>query len=361
MAVSDECQRIVFANSLFLEMIDMPAEELIGHESSRFYSPEEYKVIERQIERSAGTGRNRFEFFIPRKDGSRVPVIVSSRRFEDPDGREYAIITFTDISEQKRAESQLRAANAMLEERQKEMEEDLTLAARVQQSLAPKSIVWGNLRVETYFHPVRTIGGDFGFVSPLDDAYLNLLVCDVSGHGIGSALVANRIYTETAAQLRGGQPLGEVLQHLNHFVMQSISGSTFFFTMAAARIDWDARRMVFAGAGHPPAMVVSPGREPRLIESQSMVLGALAEAVGPEATLDVDLDRGDRVVLYTDGITDVFNSTGEMLGVSGVQKFVREASVLPFYEMKQGILDRVADWRDGAANDDVSIVLVEVL
>ena len=121
---------------------------------------------------------------------------------EDPDGRTFTIITFTDISEQKSAEAQLRAANKLLEERQKEIEEDLTLAARVQQSLAPKSLIWGNLHVEAYYHPVRTIGGDFGLVSPLDTDHLNLLVCDVSGHGIGSALVANRIYSETITHLR---------------------------------------------------------------------------------------------------------------------------------------------------------------
>ena len=60
------------------------------------------------------------------------------------------------------------------------------------------------------------------------------------------------------------------------------------------------------------------------------------------------------------GITDVFDSRGEMLGVEGVQKFVREASLLPFSEMKQGILDRVADWREGPPTDDVSLVLMEV-
>lgn len=91
-----------------------------------------------------------------------------------------------------------------------------------------------------------------------------------------------------------------------------------------------------------------------------MVLGALPEAVDDNSVLHADLEPGDRVVLYTDGITDVFNSQGEMLGVSGVQKFVRETSLLPFREMKQGILDRVAEWREGPPADDVSLVLVEV-
>jgi serine phosphatase RsbU (regulator of sigma subunit) len=241
------------------------------------------------------------------------------------------------------------------------MDEDLALAARVQQSLAPKSIVWGGLRVDTYYHPVRTIGGDFGLVSPLDEQHLNLLVCDVSGHGIGSALIANRIYTETATQLRNGTPLGDMLHQLNRFVMQSIGSSVFFFTLAAARIERCGRKMVFAGAGHPPGMIVKPGHEPRLLESRSMILGALPEAVDVNGTIEADLERGDRVVLYTDGITDVFNARGEMLGGPGVEKFVREAAQLPFQDMKQGILDRVAEWREGPAVDDVSLVLVEVL
>jgi phosphoserine phosphatase RsbU/P len=214
--------------------------------------------------------------------------------------------------------------------------------------------------VEAFYHPVRTIGGDFGLVSPLDEQHLNLLVCDVSGHGIGSALVANRIYSETMTQLQNGVPLGDMLRQLNTFVMRNIGSSVFFFTLAAARVDRSGRRMVFAGAGHPPVMVVQPGQEPRLLESRSMVLGALPQAVAEEATLDVDLQAGDRIVLYTDGITDVFDSRGEMLGVEGVQKFVRETALLPFAEMKQGILDRVAAWREGPPSDDMSLVLVEV-
>ena len=72
------------------------------------------------------------------------------------------------------------------------------------------------------------------------------------------------------------------------------------------------------------------------------------------------LESGDRIVLYTDGITDVFDSHGEMLTVEGVRNFVRETALLPFNEMKQGILNRVAAWRDGPLVDDVSLVLVEV-
>jgi PAS domain S-box-containing protein len=358
--ISDDCQNIIFVNSNLEQMTGLPRGEIVGPDIHRLYNKAEADFIVAQRERGLQIGHNRFEFVLPRKDGSRLPVIISARTIEDPDGRQFAIVTFTDISELKRAEQELREVNKQLEERHQEIQEDLKLAARVQQSLAPKSLVWGGVRVETFYHPVRTIGGDFGLVSSLDDHYLNLLVCDVSGHGIGSALVANRIYTEMMTQLRAGSALDAMLRQLNRFVMHNIGSSVFFFTVAAARIDRPGRRMVFAGAGHPPAMIAHDGAEPRLLESRSMVLGALPDAVDAEATLDVDLDAGDRVVLYTDGITDVFNFRGEMLGVEGVQKIVRETSRLPFNEMKKGILDSVAEWREGPPTDDVSLVLVEV-
>jgi phosphoserine phosphatase RsbU/P len=359
--IADQCHQILFINSCMEKMLETPAAEIVGLQASQFYSQDEYKFLVTQIEESEREGQHRFEFVVPKRSGDRLPVIISTRRLEDPDGRTFAIVTFTDISEQKRAEARLVEANAMLEERHREIEADLALAARVQQTLAPRSMVWGGMRVEGYFNPVRTIGGDFGLVSPIGEQHLNLLICDVSGHGIGSALLANRIYTETQNQLRSGAPLGEVLSELNSFVMHNISSTTFFFTMAAARIDRGGRRMSYAGAGHPPAILTSPGRDPRLLESRSIVLGALPNAVGAEAAIDVDLQPGDRVVMYSDGITDVFNSRGEMLGVPGVSEFVREASLLPFAEMKQGILDRVAAWRDGPPSDDVSLVLLEVL
>ena len=138
----------------------------------------------------------------------------------------------------------------------------------------------------------------------------------------------------------------------------AISG--FYFTAALARIGLRDRRMVFAGGGHPPAMVVTPSQEPRLLESRSTVLGALPEAVSQEATLEINLRQGDRIVLYSDGITEVFNSRGEMLGVLGLQEFVRKAALLPFSEMMGAILDSVDAWRKGPASDDVSLVLVEV-
>jgi PAS domain S-box-containing protein len=360
--IADESGQILFVNSVFEEMTSMLRSEIIGRDARHMdLGPEDYARFQAFRKETREKGRGREAFLLPTKDGTRLPVVVSVRVMRQPRGKRFTVVTLTDISEQKHTEESLRRANALLEEHQLEIEQDLTLAARVQQSLAPKPFLWGRLRVDTFYKPSQAIGGDFGVVRPLNEEHLDLLLGDVSGHGISSALVANRIYAETITQLSHRAPLVDVLRCLNALVIQNIGPLGFFFTLAAARIDRSGRAMEFAGAGHPPAMIVQPGSEPRLLPSRSTILGALPDAVDADSTLYTELERGDRIVLYTDGITDVFDSRGEMLKVEGVQSFVRETALLPFSEMKQCILNRVAAWRTGPRVDDVTLVLVEVL
>jgi sigma-B regulation protein RsbU (phosphoserine phosphatase) len=359
--IADDSDQILFVNTVFEEMTGFPRSQIIGRDARQLYHrAEELAFAQALNQKALEMGRAREEFFLPTKDGGRLPVVVSLRAMHSPGGGRFSIVTLTDISEQKRTEEQLRAAIAGLEKHQREIEQDLLLAARVQQSLAPEPFLWGALRVDTFYQPAHTIGGDFGFVRPSNEEHLNLLVCDVSGHGISSALVANRIYSETITQLSNRAPLADMLRRLNSLVIRNIGAPGFFFTLAAARIDRGGRTMEFAGAGHPPAIIVQPGAEPRLLRSRSMILGMLPDAVDADGTLYRELECGDRILLYTDGLTDVVDSRGEMLKVEGVESFVRETALLPFGEMKEGILNRVAAWRDGPPVDDLSLVLVEV-
>jgi serine phosphatase RsbU (regulator of sigma subunit) len=256
---------------------------------------------------------------------------------------------------------ELRMANIQLRALHEEIEKDLVVAARVQRHLEPRPTVWGRVRVDTFSQAVRGIGGDFGMVCPHGDQHLDLLLGDVSGHGIGAALAASRIYSETNAHLQNGAPLRDTLSTLNRFAIQNFNSSSFFFTVAAARLDRSGRRMVFAGAGHPPCMVIKPGAEPQLLEARSMMLGALPNAVCHEPMIEVNLEPGDRILLYTDGISEVFDEQGEMLGVDGLRNFVRESSLLPFDEMLPAILGKLAAWRQGPFVDDVTLVLAEVV
>ncbi len=357
--IVDDQLRVVFANEALLRLGMYSREEIRGRTPDAIFPAKDIPYLLRQHESGHLYGRSRSEFYLPRKNGERIAAIFSGRSIQGPDGKEYVLLIVTDISAQKRIEEQLRESNAQLEKRQMEIDAELSLAARVQQSLAPQNLVWNDVSVETYYNPARTIGGDFGVVFPHSDDVLTILMCDVSGHGIGSALMANRIYSETLHQLERKVGPDTLLRHVHDFVHDRIATDGFYFTMAAMRFSRCGHRATFAAAGHPPAMLVSSGGV-RLLESQNGILGCLAETAPTESVDEIELTSGDRLILYTDGLVEVFNHEEEMLGVEGFSQLVLDSAKHKLPEMRQAILDGVAAWSHGPLVDDVSLVIVEV-
>ena len=352
--------RILDCNDAFSQILGYASRgEFLAHAEKDIYlNPDDRNAFQTTLKNRIAL--TNFEHCLRRRDDSAIWVLENATLFETTDGAPASVEgTLMDITERKRAETDLRQANAQLEKRQMEIDEDLRLAERVQETLVPKSLAWSAGSVVTFYQPARTIGGDFGLVTEGPD-HLNVMVCDVSGHGIGSALVANRIYNEAMGQIQRGGEFAAMLRHLNRFLLQSFCRE-FYCTLAAARVKWNGRVLEFAGAGHPPGMIVRAGEKPRLLPSQSSALGLLEEAVQGEATTEVPLQAGDRVVIYTDGFSECANAQEEMLGITRLSEIVREASLWPLPEMKQNILDRVAAWQSGPPADDLSLVVVGVV
>ena len=357
--VVDNQLRVIFANEALTRMGHFDRGDLQGRTPESIFPSEDLPSIKRQHESGHRYGRHRTEFYFPRKDGGKIPAIFSGRVIQGPDQQDYVLLTVTDISAQKGIEEQLRESNSLLQKRQDEMDAELDLAAHVQQSLAPHSLVWKNLAVEAYYSTARTIGGDFGVIFPQGDNSLSIVLSDVSGHGVGSALMANRIYSETLHALGRNSEPGTLLRELHHFVHTRIPVDGFFFTMAAARFSHDGRRLSFSAASQPPAILVSNGTLRRL-ESRNGILGCLAETIPSEPSIEVELSAGDRLILYTDGLVEVFNGLDDMLGVEGLEDLVLQSATLTLADMQKTILDGVAAWRHGPLADDVSLVIAEV-
>ena len=357
--IADNQLRVVFANEALLRLGGYQRSEIQGCTPDAIFPPQDLPFLRQQHESSLRYRHTRHEFYLPRKDGEKIPAIFSGREIAGPDGQEYSLLVVSDISAQKRVEEQLRESNALLQQRYMEMEAELSLAARVQQSLAPQSLVWNDVLVQSNYSPARTIGGDFGVVFPHGDEVLSILLCDVSGHGIGSALMANRIYSETLHQLEHKSNPVTLLRHVHNFVHDRLATDSFYFTMAAVRFSMRGRRASFAAAGHPPAMLLSNGAV-RLLESQSGILGCLSETAPSESADEIELASGDRLILYTDGLVEVFNNHEEMLGVEGLKTLVCQSAKRTLAEMRQAILQGVAAWSRGPLADDVSLVVVGV-
>jgi hypothetical protein len=253
----------------------------------------------------------------------------------------------------------LRQANLLLEARQLEIEQELLLAERVQQTLASKSLTWcggsGNLlsagasdRGELWFgHSVLGIPQRLA-LRRFRPRHRFCAGCQWHLHGndrTDSARSRTGAHASASERLR----------------VAGLASEAFYFTLAAARLKSDGRILEFAGAGHPPAMLVRPGEKPQLLKSQSSVLGLIENAVGNDATIEVPLQSGARLVIYTDGFTESFNSSQGELAIDAFSEIVRETSLWPLPEMKQHILDRVAAFRSGPPADDMSLVVVGML
>src|SRR6201987_3441375 len=128
--ITDDQRRIVFVNSMFLEMLQKPAEEVFGKLITDLYSPEELHRIQEFIARRKEQGRARYEFYMPQSDGGRLPVEVTARSVDGDDGRAYGIITAVDISDQKSAQMELSRAKSLLLGRPRQTEHRLQPAWR---------------------------------------------------------------------------------------------------------------------------------------------------------------------------------------------------------------------------------------
>src|ERR1700719_5371479 len=109
--ISDDCDHVLFVNSVFEEMTGMSRADIVGRDPAEIYSPEDYVVLQELRRKTRQMGRSRDEFYLPTKGGGRLPIVASVRTIEDPEGRLFRIAAFTDLSEPKAAAQDLRTAH----------------------------------------------------------------------------------------------------------------------------------------------------------------------------------------------------------------------------------------------------------
>ena len=238
---------------------------------------------------------------------------------------------------------------------------ELTAARRIQASILPTHppLLTG-VSVAARFQPTSAVAGDFyDFLTPGPDQ-LGIVVADASGHGVPAALIASMVKVAFSSQWdRAARPV-DLLTEVNRTLCGSFQHG--FVTAAYVFLDTKTRELLVSSAGHPLPLLKST-REPnaREVGGQGPILGRFASAEFRQETLT--LEKGDRLVLYTDGIVEARNFDGEVYGEDRLKTFVAENVDLSAHELCDSLLAEIRRWSrqkpDDLHDDDLTLVVMD--
>jgi sigma-B regulation protein RsbU (phosphoserine phosphatase) len=201
--------------------------------------------------------------------------------------------------------------NARLQEeeaRLKIMEEDLRVARSIQESLVPKSVPKvAGLDLFAYTAPAREVGGDYFDWVALPDGRLGAVVADVSGKGMPAALLMAQLQAAFKAQAQLGLAPEQVVTNVNSFLGNTME-PTRFVTLFYSVIDAARNQLIYANAGHNPALLWRADGKVEWLGEGGLMLSPVSML--PYDSFTVPFGPGDSLCVYTDGVTEAENSAG---------------------------------------------------
>ncbi len=270
-------------------------------------------------------------------------------------------------------ESTLAARNARLSEALRQIEQDLEVAARIQQSVLPAH----QQRHQDYFSdwiflPSAWVSGDIFNVFPLDN-HLGFYCVDVSGHGVGAAMMSLAV----ARQFLHGRAVerflftadnevatpAEVVRILNGRFCSDEVEIVSYFTMIYGVIDLATGEGRLCQAGHPTPFIVTPEGEARTVGNGGAPVGLMPDLCWTD--VNFSLAAGERLCLFSDGITECENLGGEQFGQMRLQASLQAGAGLTLNELLPQFARHLVHWRSGdnkeplAMADDVSLLVIE--
>lgn len=214
-----------------------------------------------------------------------------------------------------------------LQDRYGQMRRELVDARRIHEALFPKPFSQEALRFGYRYEPMRQIGGDYLYArfGPTDgdsEPPFDILLIDVTGHGIAAALTVNRLYGEVERLYAEDPHAGpdDVLAALNRYVHLTLSRHSVYASALCIRIDVEHDTIEYASGGHPPAFLCSADGRIEGLDSTAYVLGAVGPGEFVSGARRLRFMPGDALVAYTDGAIEARDLEGRMLGVFGFQR-----------------------------------------
>jgi sigma-B regulation protein RsbU (phosphoserine phosphatase) len=248
--------------------------------------------------------------------------------------------------------------NARLVERERErqrLEQEIGIARDIQQALLPKNLrEYPHLAVSGVNFPCLSVGGDYFDVFPLDDRRTAFLLADVSGKGLGAALLTTMLQGALSGMSLGTDP-ARTFNHVNRFLCDHAEVgryATMFFGILE-----DSGKLEYINAGHPSPILLRKETTQEAFTEGSFPVGLVPEAEFTTASLQLEPD--DTLVLFSDGVTEAMDPEEELYGVSRLRAVLQGKTDLPLDEIQKTVLESVENFARGARQaDDLTILVV---
>jgi phosphoserine phosphatase RsbU/P len=256
------------------------------------------------------------------------------------------------------ASTVLENARLLQEEQTKhQMEEELRLARTIQQSLLPGSLPGeGWLRASGSSLASHEVGGDYYDVTRVSAHCWSAVVADVSGKGVGSALLASLLQGAFITVTENPEAMGRRMERLNRFLLDRTGGekyATVFYSLLH-----DDGRMYYVNAAQCPPMVVRANGERLELEASGMPVGLVETA--EFAVVEQRLAAGDKIVIYSDGVTEAQNPEKRFFGKGRLREVVEAHAGESCRAIHDAIQEAVVAFTESAAqSDDVTLVVLE--
>src|SRR5271156_1817302 len=248
--------------------------------------------------------------------------------------------------------------NARLVERERErqrMEQEINIARDIQQALLPKDFRdFPHLSVRGINFPCLSVGGDYFDVFPLADNRTAFLIADVSGKGLGAALLTTMLQGALSAMSLGTDP-ALVFNHVNKFLCSHAEVGRYA-TMFFGILDTEGH-LEFINAGHPSPILLRKGVAEEAFAEGSFPVGLVPEAEYTAVCLK--LEPGDTMVLFSDGVTEAMDPAEELYGVPRLRELLNGRLECPLEDLQKCVLESVETFTRGASQaDDLTLLIV---
>ena len=234
----------------------------------------------------------------------------------------------------------------------------IDIARKIQQSLLPEDpLTLAGVRFSGRCIPAAEVGGDYFGYFANGESGADSLIGDVSGHGVGAALLMASARTTFMSARLVEESAAAILSRLNDQLHDDLDHADLFMTASCTTFDVATRELRYANAGHPPALVLRGGAsrcDP--LRADGIMLGLQKGARFDEIRLQ--LNAGDVVVLYTDGITEMCNDAGEFFGVRRLEDSIVATGHVDPEAMIDAVFAALELFSDGRSYDDDCTIVV---